>query len=327
MLNIKKYEYMKIKYMILASVLLILSACNDHQVFEDEQYKNVFGFICNSDNIQTQMFSLTNDESTGYISFSMGGSNKTSEDVVINLVGDSTLVNTYNKNTYDQAVASYAKALPKANYDMSSLQCVIKAGETNGTIPVTIRPEGLSPDTIYFIPLRVESYQKCELNSDKSTLLYRVRIRNKWAKDDGSSVYTMTGLRTEVGSSEINMPGSKVMYPLSRNSVRIMAGNESYDSSIETFNKSGLILQITDNDKVSILPYRDMKVKQLDGNSDYPNTFAVVTDGYNYYKTFLLHYQYEVDNTVYEMKEELRLQYDPDSSDEELKVETTTSGN
>lgn len=316
---------MKIKYTILASALLILSACNDRQMFEDEQYKNVFGFVCNSDNIQSQMFSLSNDESTGYVSFSMGGSNKTSEDVTINLVEDSTLVDDYNKNTYDQEVENYAKALPKKNYDISSLQCTIKAGDTNGIIPITIRPESLSPDTTYFIPLRVASYQKYEANPNKSTLLYQVRIRNKWAKDDGSSVYTMTALRNELGASEINMPGSVVMYPLSSNSVRIMAGNESYSASIESFNKSALILQI-DNDKVSILAYKDMKVKQLDGDSDYPNTFAVTTDGYNYYKTFLLHYQYEADNTVYEMKEELRLQYNPDDAGEELKVENTTSG-
>jgi hypothetical protein len=311
---------MKIKYIFLALTLLSLSACDDHQVFNDEQYKNVFGFICNSDNVQTQMFTLTDDTSTGYISFSMGGSNKTTEDVTIDLVEDSTLIDTYNKNTYDRAVEKFAHKLPKANYDMSSLTCVIKAGETNGTVPVTIRPEGLSPDTVYFLPVRVSSYKKCELNPEKSTLLYQVTLRNKWAKGDGSSTYTMSGLRAEEGSSEINMPGSKVMYPLSRNTVRIMAGNESYDASIETFNKSGLILQIDDNGNVTITPYRDMKVTQLSGDADYPNTFRVVNDGYNYYKTFLLHYRYQVGTAIYEMKEELRLQFNPEDADEDLKV-------
>lgn len=54
-----------------------------------------------------------------------------------------------------------------------------------------------------------------------------------------------------------------------------------------------------------------MKLTQIDGNSDFPNTFSIVDDGYNTYKTFLLRYDYvdPDDGNMYEMSEELRLQF------------------
>ncbi len=309
---------MKVNYITMAVALVGLAACNDHDVFEREQYKNVFAFICNSENINQKMVHLDNDETTNYVAFSVGGSQPIARQAKINVVEDPTLIDTYNRNTFDLSVGKYAKPLPKANYTIASLQCILNPGDVHGVIPITIRPAGLSPDTTYFIPLRVDSYDAYELNPQKDHILYRIMTKNRWAKSDASSVYTMRSKRKEVGgTTEIAMPGTKIMMPLSKTTVRIMAGNEAYAASMGTFNRAAMILEIAEDGRVTIRPFRDLDVKQIDGDAEFPNKFFYESDGYNTYKTFLLYYTYRIDKTTYEVKEELRLQYNKDAEKEE----------
>lgn len=302
---------MKIRYIFAIVALSSLVSCNDSDVYEREQYKHVLAFVSGTDNINTKTVSMDDDETSVDIAFSVGGSNPTDRDVTVNVVEDPALIATYNKNTYDVNVSKYARQLPRANYSIPSLQCVVKAGEPTGYITVKIYPEGLSPDSTFFIPLRVDSYNTYEMNPDKDYILYRIQTRNKWAKSDGTSVYTMRGKRLDLNNmTEISLPGTKVLSPLSRNSVRILAGNETYSSTAETFNRFGIILTVGDDGKVDIKPYKDLKVEQIDGDADYPNKFFYEFDGFNYYKTFLLHYSYQVDNNKYQIREELRFRYD-----------------
>lgn len=176
---------MKTKHIFFVAMLVLLASCNDYKVFEDEQYKNVFALISNSDNINSKVFSLDSTSATGYITLSMGGSNTITEDVTIQLVEDPSLIDTYNKNIYDQNVSKYAKRLPQSNYDITSHQCVIKAGQRGGIIPIVIRPAGLSPDSTYFIPIRVDSYNRYEMNPRKNYMLYRFisKTNGQWVME------------------------------------------------------------------------------------------------------------------------------------------------
>lgn len=309
---------MRFRYILTVTALLGLVACNENKVFEKEQYKNVFGFISDAENMNSKVFSLHKAESEGYLSFSMGGTNNITEDVTINIVEDPDLIETYNRNNFDQDVAKYAKPMPKDKYDISSMQCVIKAGQTGGVIPVKVRPAGLSPDTTYLIPIRVDTYDRCEINPDKCYLLYKVQIKNRWAVGDATTSYTLRGKRRILGDqSELSMPGTKILFPLTENRVRTMVGNETYAADEETLYRGAMTLEIADNGKVKILPYRDVEIVQLDNEDpEYPNKFFIDDDGFNTYKTFLLCYQYTFEGVTYVMKEELRLQFNPDEEED-----------
>ncbi len=304
-----------------AAALVSLVACNDDEVFEKEQYKNVFGFVSESDNTNTKIVSLHKEESVGYMSLSMGGSNPISRDVTINIVEDESLIDDYNSANFDTDVSKYAIPMPKSKYDISSYKCVIKAGESLGTIPVNIRPEGLSPDSTYFIPVRVDNYDGYEMNPEKGTLLMKIAFKNRWAASTGTG-YSMTGKRRIITSSnEISMPGTKTVYAYASNSVRVMPGNEVFKADKHTLEAKAMILEIEDTPedvkKVTIKPLRDLKVTQIDGDDLYPNTYAIVDDGFNVYKTFLLHYYYTIGSDTYEMKEELRIKYIESEEDAE----------
>jgi hypothetical protein len=104
---------MKFKYIFLIASLISCYSCNEDEVFEKEQYKNLFALISGDENVLQKVVSLNKPETEGYISFSMGGTNPTKKDLIINIVEDEYFVDAYNKSNYDQNVAKYVKLLPK----------------------------------------------------------------------------------------------------------------------------------------------------------------------------------------------------------------------
>lgn len=300
-----------------AVVFLSVASCNDDELFEKEQYKNVFALISEGDNVARKSHQL-GDESVGYIAASLGGTNPTEKDIVVNLLEDKSLIDVYNKINYDTDVSKYARALPESKYDIDNYQFIIPAGEIGGRLPVRIRPDGLSPDSTYFIALRVESHSSYEVNPEKSYVLYGVEIKNRWAKADNNTIYNMRGkLRVGDSPTELEMPGTKIMHPLTKNSVRIMVGNEAFESDVNILNQLAIVLTVGDDNKVTITPYRHVEVTQVDGDKDFPNIFMVEDDGFKTYKTFLLRYNFKIGDTNYEMKEELRMEFNEEDEEEE----------
>lgn len=307
---------MKEKYILMALLggTLMMTGCDDFNVVEKEQYKQVFAFVSDADHFSDKMVSFDSLETTGYISISVGGTKPTDRDIHINIAEDVNVLKDYNAQTYDVNIEKYAHLLPSYNYTIGSLQCTVKAGDIRGDVPITIRPANLSPDTTYIVPFRISSYDYGEANPGRNYLLYRIRTRNKWCKGDGTSSYTMTTSRRVVGDSTwINMPGSKVLYPIAKNIVRTMAANEDFSSNKHNLDTYGIYITIGDDNKLTLTPCRDLELEQIMPNdscydAEYPNTYSLDNSGYVSYHTFLLHYRYKSNGEWYEIKEELRMQ-------------------
>jgi len=315
----KKEATFWIHLLILPLITLSLQSCNDDEVYEKEQYKNVFALISESDNV-ARKFHLLGEESVGYVAASLGGTEPIEKNIDVKLVEDRTLIDRFNLVNYDTDVSKYVRPLPADKYDIEDYNFSIQAGTIGGRLPIKIRPDGLSPDSSYFIPLRVESYSAYEANPTKSYVLYSVRIKNYYAQSDGATIYSMRGKYRQQGSaSELEMPGNKVMHPISQNSIRIMAGNEAYASDVNVFNKSSIVVTVGADNKLKITPYKNIEVTQVDGDPDFPNVFKVEDDGFKTYKTFLLRYNYVSGTTVVEMKEELRLEFQEEDEIEQDK--------
>ncbi|MDR1864112.1 MAG: DUF4361 domain-containing protein [Bacteroidales bacterium] len=298
-----------------------ITACNEYEIFDREQYKNVFALVCDDNhNIFKAVHHLEDIESTGYVAASCGGTNPIGEDLRVELASDEEAFNRYNTDNFDVEIAKYAKLVPRSKYDVDDYSLTIPAGEKNGKMKIRLRPEGLSPDSTYFIPFKVVSYSAYEANPEKSNVLYQVVIKNSYATMETQTDYTMRGFLSDAGAN----PGddaslyamvmdTKRMLPLSRNRVRIMPGNQPYDDVTEAqltrINRLAIVLEIHNNGKVSITPHRDMAVTQIDGDPDYPNTFYIEDDGYRTFKTFRLRYNYKIGGTTYYMKEQLQLEF------------------
>lgn len=295
---------MKQTYITILALATALSSCKDNELFEKEMYKNEVALISSSYyNTFQEIVPLTGAEVTGYIAASAGGTHSSTKDMVIQLEEDDTQLDFYNRSLFDADEKLYAKLLPKDRYEIIDYKIVIKAGERTGRTMVKLRPDGLSPDSTYFIELKATDVSGVEINSKKNSILYQVLIKNDYASQAENTFYSMTGLANEMVTA-----GNKKLFPLTGNSVRVIAGTESFESNVDHINKNSIILEVGTDNKITIKPYKDINVTQLDGDERYPNVFRVEEAFGRKFNVFLLSYTYVINGNTQHMQEELRIE-------------------
>lgn len=294
------------KIILLTWAALLLAACNNDELFDKEMYKNIVALL-SSDYYNTFEevidLSATGEAATGYIVACTGGTHAPSREMAIELENDLTALDFYNRSLFDGDESCYAKLLSPDKYEMESYQIHILPGERTGRTRVKIHPEGLSPDTTYFIGLKAKEQEGIELNAKKQTVLYQILIRNAYATQGDDLYYSMTGT-----SNGIATAGNKKLFPLTHNSVRMTAGTETFESTEAAINETSLILEVDTDGHVSIKPYKTMEVKQIDNDPKFPNTFRVEESYGHTYNVFLLSYEYTLKGKTRKMQEELRLE-------------------
>jgi hypothetical protein len=292
----------------MAAVFLCgMYACNDDAVFEKEQYKKVVALVSNEDyNVFPVVHDLSGEDVAGYISASVGGSNPSVEDVTLSLVQDNNLVDVYNIGNFDVSVEKYAKVLPSEKFRMESYNLTIPAGQKTGRITIWIRPEGLSPDTVYFVPLRVNTFTGYEINPDKADVLYKVFFKNYYASTASTTTYNMLAKYSRNMEAFVDIPGLVTVHPLSKNKIRLFAGDITFSANVQKIESSAITVEVLDNGRVKVAAYKDLDVVQLDGDTEFPNTYSFYDDGFKVYKQFLLHYRYSIGLNSWEWKQELR---------------------
>ena len=158
---------MKRDFITILALMTALSSCNDDALFEKEMYKNVVALI-SSDYYNTfeevVTLSPTGEEATGYIAACTGGTHAPKQDMVIGLEEDLTSLEFYNRSLYDVDEACYAKFLSSDKYEIVDYKIQINAGERTGRTMIKIRPEGLSPDSTYFVGLKATDISGVEIN-------------------------------------------------------------------------------------------------------------------------------------------------------------------
>jgi len=295
---------MKRSYITILALAVGFTSCKDNELFEKEMYKNVVALISSDyHNTFEEVVPLTGEEVIGYIAASSGGTHTSDRDMVIGLEEDQSPLDSYNWALFDADENLYAKLLPKDKYEILDYSIQIKAGERTGRTMVKLRPDGLSPDSTYFIGLKATDISGVEVNKQKNTILYQILIKNDYASQAENSFYAMTGLADEMVTA-----GNKKLFPLTRNSVRTVAGTESFKSTVGDINETSIILEVNDDNTVSIKPYKDIQVKQLNDDRNYPNTFTVEESFGRTLNVFLLSYEYTIGGTTRIMKERLEMQ-------------------
>jgi len=295
---------MKKKYITMIALATVLSSCKDNEIFEKEMYRNEVALISTSYyNTFQEVVPLTGAEVTGYIAASAGGTQATTKDLVIQLEQDNVQLDFYNRSIFDLDDKLYAKMLPASKYEILDNKITIKAGERTGRATIKLRPDGLSPDSTYFIGLKATDVSGVEINQKKNTILYQVVIKNDYASQAENTFYTMTGMLNGIVTAS-----NKKLFPLTRNSVRVIAGNESFESNVDVINKTSIILEVGADNKITIKPYKNIIVTQINGDERYPNIFRIEEAFGRKFNVFLLSYEYTIGTTKRVMQEELRIE-------------------
>ncbi len=160
-------------------------------------------------------------------------------------------------------------------------------------MPVKVRPLGLSPDSIYFIPLRIKSVSRYDVNEDKSDVLFRVAIENDYAEQLVPTYYVKSGTMTNPVTV---LSGTKLVQPLDSNKVRMFIGNEVYgtlttEADIE---RLSVVVQINEDNSLTVTPYGSMEVEMLDNVNGYNKYVPDLVQGTSKQRVFYLNYRFRL---------------------------------
>lgn len=289
----------------LALATIVFASCDDNAIFEKEMYKNEVALISSdTHNIFQEVAHLTGeDEITAYVVASVGGTHATEKELTIELTPDPEPLRDYNRSVFDAEESMYAKSLSTDRYEIEDAKIVVGRGERTGRAKVTLRPNGLSPDSSYFIGLRATGAAGVEINPKKNTILYQVLIKNDYASQADNIFYSMTGMVDGMVAA-----ANKRLFPLTHNSVRMIAGNETFASTEASIARNSIILEVDERSNVTIKPYRNIEVTQLNNDPLYPNVFRVEEAFGRRTNVFLLSYEYVINGVRKVMKERVELQ-------------------
>ena len=295
---------MNIRFLGVLALIGKMVSCNDDAIFEKEMYKNEVALISTDyHNTFQEVVHLTGGEVIGYIAASVGGTHAPVKDMVIGLEEDPEPLRQFNYFNFDADESLYARQLPNEKYEIPDYRIQINSGDRTGKSMIKINPEGLSPDSTYFISLRATDISGVELNPKKSNILYQIVLENNYASQARSSLYTMTGMVDGMVTA-----ANKQLFPLSYNSVRMIAGNETFVSTVEALEKNSIILEVSEDNSVTIKPYGLIQVTQLDDDLKYPNVFMVEEAFGQKTNVFLLSYEYTIGTVTKIMQERVEMQ-------------------
>jgi len=278
---------------ILVSVLVGLAGCNPNEIFEKELYKKVIGILSDDNLVFTAEYDLNVENAQGSISVYCGGTNALEKDVFVEIEFDDELLAEYNRIQYDTVSVEFAKQLSADRFEIPELSTVLRANDSKSysTIDIKLNHQGLSPDSLYMIPLRIKSVSDFEINEEKRRVLYNVKIKNDFAQQKVTTYYKMKGLRTFELEPDKPRPVSadKVFSPISKNKVRTLVGTHNFSgkkASLEEIDEYGIMLEIHSDSTLTIHPCGSAEVEML-GNSE-DNRYELKNNS----QVFHLYYEY-----------------------------------
>ena len=198
--------------------------------------------------------------------------------------------------------------MPEHKFKIPSYETKIKAEDkyVYSLLSIVIEREDLydlSPDSTYFIPLKIESVSNYSINEAKGNTLIRIHRKNKYAETIRTTSYNLAGLKIDKDGLESTINFTKPVRPLTNNQVRMAVGNLDADTKkLESIQSIDMIVTVDENNKLSIAPYAPeaelLEVELLPPPDDkylYNNRFEELPNPYNskkFYQRFLLHYKY-----------------------------------
>lgn len=337
---------------MLGAACTVFGACNSYD-FEQEQYRKEVNLLQNSEGVYDRQVVDMADQGTEKgavinIVAGLSGSRPSTEAYTVTIAPADSMLKAYNKSNFDIETDRYAKLLPTRCYSAPELSAQIPTGKSKVLFPFQLKNlDSLSPDSIYMLDYEINPLESAAYNNKKKHVLLRIHWRNYYASTKLRMMYNYTAAQvitvpTAVGEeASVRRPTNAVQaFPLSKNSVRFIAGDEDYGDykkALPQINQKSIIVEVGEQlpenpqaREIRIKPYRsdEIEVIQLTPIGEYDNTFLVNEIGglggtnSTYYKEFRVHYKYRLlkvkqsDGSfavgpLKEVKAKLRYQFNP----------------
>lgn len=287
---------MKISFKIFITCIVAfsLTGCNTDSIYQDEQYKTLVYLLSGSENVYATSYTLNEEEPVRYVTLGCGGSNSNEKDITVTLEPNPDMLDKFNSLNYNYE-SEYARLLSADRYEIESYAVTLPANSDYHYVrmPVKVRPLGLSPDSIYFIPLKIKSVSNYDVNEDKSDVLFRVAIENDYAQQLIPTYYTKSGTMTNPVTV---LSGAKLVQPLEKDKVRMFIGNETYGSTttVADIERLSIVVQIKEDNSLLVTPYGSMEVEMLDNVNGYNRYVPELLQGTSKQRVFYLNYRFRL---------------------------------
>jgi hypothetical protein len=253
--------------------------------------------LSGSENVYAASYSLNKEEPVRYITIGTGGSNTNEKDITVTLEPNPVMLDKFNSLNYNYQ-SEYARLLSADRYTIDSYSVTLPANSDYhyARMPVKVRALGLSPDSIYFIPLKIKSVSNYDVNPEKSDVLFRVAIENDYAEQLVPTYYAKSGTMTNPTTV---LSGTKLVQPLEKDKVRMFIGNETYGSStsVADIERLSVVVQIKEDNTLLVTPYGSMEVEMLDKVNGYNRYVPDLLQGTSKQKVFYLNYRFRLKNS------------------------------
>ncbi len=197
------------------SLAMLFASCNkedspmDTDLFPQKVY---IGGV--KDQIIDRDIDLGKSTDTIAVSVCVSGSRTLTKDVTVTLVENKDEVALYNERNVSGEEVQY-QILDEAIYSYPLEELTIKAGQVYNTYPIYINPTTLECDSLYMLPLRLNTISAYELSENDTTVLVRLHLKNQY-----SGLYYVDGTLKNI--TNLN---DSVIYKMSRNLVATDDGN------------------------------------------------------------------------------------------------------
>ncbi|MCL2512179.1 MAG: DUF4361 domain-containing protein [Bacteroidales bacterium] len=286
------------KISMICVLTLSLAGCSNDDIYQDEHYKTLVYLLSDNNNIYSASYTLNESEPVRYVTVGCGGSNPNEKAISVTLEPNPDMLDRFNSLNYDYQ-SEYALLLPAERYDIVSYTVTLPSFSTYhyARMPVTVRALGLSPDSIYFIPLKIKSVSQYEVNEDKKDVLFRVAIENDYAKQLVPTYYSKSGVITD--NQVETLSGNKRVHPLEKNKVRMFIGNNvhSDNTTVADIERLSIVVQINGDNSLTITPYGTMEVEMLDEVKGYNRYDPAHMQGTTKQRVFYMNYRCRIRNT------------------------------
>ena len=143
------------------------------------------------------------------------------------------------------------------------MNAVIRAGESYARIPVAIHPEGLHCDSLYALPLKMESCKEYPVAQAETVVLFAIKTYNNY-----SGYYNYIGTNNGASFSLI-----RNAVAVNKNTIRIYyTGTEELARAKDT----GLTITVNEDNTLSLAGWKNLNVTEGSGSYDPQNkTFSL----------------------------------------------------
>lgn len=272
---------LKVKYILTGMCICLLASCEEN-LLEKEQYQKIIYLQSGDDNIFEYPHAVNDSVTRGYLTVGSGGTMPLEQPVTVTLELDSAGLNTYNQRRFDIEYDKYARFLDASRFVLPSYEVVLRANDPNATtfFPIEVDANGLSPDTVYIVPLKITSVSAWEINQDKASVLYKIALMNKYS-EPGKTSYTMKGTKQVAGGIVSAITNTKDVVPLSKNRVRIFPENLQVSTKLEDIENKTITIIVDEDNSIRIRPFKNVLVEQ-NGESWYDEKDEVFHLSYRY---------------------------------------------